>query len=342
MRRRVGFARWQSDFASGGNRYDDELTAGLRGLGLDVREHPVIGPWPLPDQHDRHTLARMLATETDWLIDNIVGSAAPEALSAAITAGRTVTLLVHYFPADDPALSASDRELLASAEAQAIKAASAVVVTSMWAASEVSARYGRDDAIVAVPGVTPTELVNGSLPDGSPTLLWLARLTRTKDPFTFVEALIRLQDLDWTARLVGPDMVDDVLSREVRNLIAAADLAGRIEVLGFRDGDALERVWAHSDLLVHTSRFETYGMVVSEALARGIPSIVTAGTGAVEAQKAGATFPGGDADALADALRQWITDPQLQRRWRIDATHARAHLTTWKDTAETVSAALTR
>ena len=40
-------------------------------------------------------------------------------------------------------------------------------------------------------------------------------------------------------------------------------------------------------------------MVVTEALARGIPSVVTAGTGAVEAQRVGATFPPGDASALA-------------------------------------------
>ena len=48
--RRLGFARWISDVPSGGNRYDDELAAGLRGLGVDVHEYAVVGPWPVPDE----------------------------------------------------------------------------------------------------------------------------------------------------------------------------------------------------------------------------------------------------------------------------------------------------
>ena len=88
MWRRVGFARWRSDLASGGNRYDDELAAGLRAQGLDVREYPVLGSWPRPAHHDRQRLTEILAAEQEWLIDNIVGAAAPEAITEAVAAGR--------------------------------------------------------------------------------------------------------------------------------------------------------------------------------------------------------------------------------------------------------------
>ena len=108
--RRVGFARWRSDQPSGGNRYDDELAIGLRALGLDVRDHEVIGPWPFPAPENRARLHELLTAEREWLIDNIVGSAAPDAIEAATGAGRRVTLLMHYFPADEPELSASGRE----------------------------------------------------------------------------------------------------------------------------------------------------------------------------------------------------------------------------------------
>lgn len=343
MARRVGFARWRSELPSGGNRYDDELVTGLRALGLNLREYGVTGPWPLPEQHDRQRLTELLTAEHDWLIDNIVGSAAPEAISAVIGAGGRVTMLMHYFPADDPSLSASERERLAATEAEAVNVANTIVVTSAWAAEEVSTRYDRHDAIVAVPGAEPAPLAPGSSPGGRPPmLLWLARLTPTKDPLTFVDALIGLKHLRWTARLVGPDSVDEDLSRQVRNRIAEAGLAGRVEVAGARSGKSLELVWADTDLLVHTSRAETYGMVVSEALARGIPSIVPSGTGAVEAQGVGAVFPPGDADALADALRTWLTDPQLQRRWRTEAAGLRLHRPTWQDTADIVASALPR
>lgn len=342
MQLRFGFARWRSDLASGGNRYDEELTAGLRARGLDVREYAVTGSWPLPSGDDRRELAGLLAREQGWLIGNIVASAAPEQVRAAIAAGRRVTLLVHYFPADDPALSGAEREHLAVTEAQAVRAASRVVVTSAWAAHEVASRYGRDDAVVAVPGTRPAAPAPGSTRGAHPPmLLWLARLSHGKDPLTVVEALARLEDLDWTARLVGPGTVDEALSRQVRDRIAQLGLADRIEVPGPLHGADLEAVWDATDLLVHTSRAETYGMVVAEALARGIPSIVASGTGAVEAQGPGETFPPGDAGALAGTLRAWLADGRLRERWRRDAAGRRARLTTWSQTAEAVASALT-
>ena len=105
-------------------------------------------------------------------------------------------------------------------------------------------------------------------------------------------------------------------------------------------------VWARADLLVHTSKSETYGMVISEALARGVPSIVASGTGAVEAQRAGraqhtgGSFAPGDAGALADVLRLWLTDPHLQERWRASAVKSRNQLPTWEDAARIVAGAL--
>ena len=340
--RRIGFARWRSGAASGGNRYDDELLTGLRALGLDVRQHRLTGPWPLPTPHDQEQLAEVLTAEPNWLLDNIVGSAAPGAIRGATRRGGRVTLLVHYFPTDDPALSASERRRLAASEADAVGAASAVVVTSAWAAAEVAARYGRADAVVAVPGVDPAPLAHGSAPSGHPpALLWLGRLTVTTDPLPLLHALGRLTDLPWTARLVGPDTVDPAVSRQVQDAIANTGLSARVEVPGARSGAALEPVWAATDLLVHTSLAETYGMVVSEALARGVPSIVASGTGAVEAQAGvGAVFTAGDAAALAEALGAWLVDPVLRERWRDRAALGRLRLPTWHDTAVSVASAL--
>ena len=74
-------------------------------------------------------------------------------------------------------------------------------------------------------------------------------------------------------------------------------------------GSALDQKWEAADLLVLPSRTETYGLVVVEALARGIPAVVTAGTGAIEALQQGATkhsaatpgtsVPAGDSTSLA-------------------------------------------
>ena len=67
------------------------------------------------------------------------------------------------------------------------------------------------------------------------------------------------------------------------------------------------------------SRAETYGMVVTEALARGIPVLGTQVNGVPEALGAapdgtvpGLLVPPGDPAALAAALRDWLTDAGLR------------------------------
>lgn len=338
----VGFARWRSDQPSGGNRYDERLTEALRARGVRVREHGVGGTWPVPSAADRRDLATLLGGERDWLIGNIIASAVPGLVASHVDAGARLTVLLHYFPADDPGLPDAARRHLAAAEGHAVRAASAVVVTSAWAAAEVAARYGRQDAVVAAPGTDPAGAARGGLGRGGvPGLLWLGRLTPGKDPLTFVDALARVRDLDWTARLAGPDTVDPALTARVRDRIDRAGLAGRVRVPGPLIGPGLDQAWDGTDLLVHTSRAETYGMVVAEALARGIPSLVAAGTGAQEALRAGAAFAPGDVETLAGTLRSWLTDGRLRERWRRDAAAGRATQAGWEQTATAVWGALT-
>jgi glycosyltransferase involved in cell wall biosynthesis len=348
--RRVGFARWISAVASGGNRYDDEVVTGLRSFGIEVTEYVVPGPWPMVDPAESRRLADLLLAEQDWLIDNILAAGAPEAIVAARAAGRRVTVLVHYFPADEIGWSRTEEDRLATSEARALAAAAGIITTSRWTAAQVRTRYGVPGAAVAVPGVEPAPRSALPAPDRPPRLLWLGRITRTKDPLTLVAALARLDDLPWTARLVGPDSMDPRYTGLVRAAIERLGLGDRIAQVGPRTSSELAAEWADAQLLVSTSRVEPYGMVVTEALARGIPSVVPDGTGAVEAQRAGlldpavepagAAFPVGDDEHLATVLRAWLTDARRRRQWRNAAIAQRPRLPTWRSTVEAVLAHL--
>jgi glycosyltransferase involved in cell wall biosynthesis len=209
-------------------------------------------------------------------------------------------------------------------------------------------RYGIAGVAVAVPGVEPAPCSPPPAPGEPPRLLWLGRITRTKDPLTLVGALARLRDLGWTAWVIGPDRVDPAYTTLVRAAIEQSGLGDRVAQLGSRCGPELEADWAGGQLLISTSRVEPYGMVVTEALARGIPSVVPAGTGAVEAQRSGAagrrraggTFPSGDDHELAAVLRGWLTDSRRRRRWRSAAIAQRSRLPTWRTTVEAVLANL--
>ncbi|GGN44326.1 glycosyltransferase involved in cell wall biosynthesis [Actinoplanes campanulatus] len=117
---------------------------------------------------------------------------------------------------------------------------------------------------------------------------------------------------------------------------------GSVRFTGPLGGAALDAVYADADLFVLPSYAETYGMVVTEALARGLPVLATDVGGVPEALgeagggRPGRLIPPGDRDALAGALREWLTDPALRARWRDRARARRETLTSWDETANRI------
>jgi glycosyltransferase involved in cell wall biosynthesis len=121
----------------------------------------------------------------------------------------------------------------------------------------------------------------------------------------------------------------------------------RIRFAGPLTGTDLDGAYAAADLLVLASHAETYGMVVTEALARGIPVLATDVGGLPEAlghapdgSRPGLLVRPGDPAALAAALRRWLTDAGLRDRLRRSALGRRDTLTGWAVTAEVVSGVL--
>ena len=119
----------------------------------------------------------------------------------------------------------------------------------------------------------------------------MAALLPNKDQSLLLDALARLTDLPWTASLVGSDTADPAYAAQLRDSVERWAWPGRVRIPGELRGPALEAEWDAADLSLLISRAETYGLVVTESLARGIPVVVREGTGAVEALAAG-TLPG--------------------------------------------------
>lgn len=84
-------------------------------------------------------------------------------------------------------------------------------------------------------------------------------------------ALCLADDPRLTLTLVG----DGAERAELEALAAELGVAEAIDFRGAVEPDAIGGIMADHDLLVHTSRHETFGMVVVEALAAGIPVLVT-------------------------------------------------------------------
>ncbi|HET8914544.1 MAG TPA: glycosyltransferase family 4 protein [Propionibacteriaceae bacterium] len=349
---RLGFVTWDRGDPTGGNVYNRALVVELRALGINVRLHVLAGPWPEGDASSHLKLARALRAEPACIVDGIVGSGSPAVVAAAVDSGHVVTILIHLPISDEVDLEPMQRQRYTALEAKTVQAASGVLCSSRWSAAELRRRYGRSDVGVAIPGVTPAPVARGSQDSGPPRILSVASLTPTKDQLTLVHALAQLADLQWTADLIGSDQADPDYADRLRAEIVAAGLHDRILVPGALAGSVLDQNWDTADLLVLPSRIETFGLVVVEALARGIPAVVTAGTGAIEALQEGATkhsaatpgtsVPAADSAGLAAVLRRWLTEPTLRHAWRQAALARRDTLPGWQQTAQAALAYLYR
>ena len=91
-----------------------------------------------------------------------------------------------------------------------------------------------------------------------------------------VEAWARVRPQGWQLTVAGPDEAGH--KAEIERAVAAAGLAELVTFAGPLYGEVKEAALLGADLLVLPSYSESFGMVVAEALAHGVPVLATTGT----------------------------------------------------------------
>jgi glycosyltransferase involved in cell wall biosynthesis len=229
-------------------------------------------------------------------------------------------------------------------ERAVLEAAGAVVTTSQWSRSRLLELYALapDRVDVAEPGVDPADLAPGSAGGGE--LLCVANVTVEKGHDVLVDALLSLSEQSWRCFCVGSVDRDPEFVEDLRRRASGAGLADRVLFPGTRTSSDLHRSYVAADLMVLASRAETYGMVVTEALAHGLPVLATDVGGLTEAlghgddgMRPGMLVPPDDPIALAAALRAWLDDAELRGRWRRAAHERRRSLPGWATTASAIA-----
>jgi glycosyltransferase involved in cell wall biosynthesis len=160
-------------------------------------------------------------------------------------------------------------------------------------------------------------------------------------------ALAHVADLPWRCVCVGALSLAPEFVAELQGGARESGLEGRFLLTGPRVGEELDSVYDEADVLVLASRAETYGMVVTEALARGLPVIATDVGGVPEAlgstpggTRPGLLVPAHDVAALADTLRLWLTEADRRDALRVAALRRRASLKGWSEAAGRVERVL--
>ena len=154
--------------------------------------------------------------------------------------------------------------------------------------------------------------------DGPVRIMTVGRLVKRKGVGQVIRALPMLADKNVELAIVGGSGSEDP---EATRLLALADqlgVADRVRMagqVGRRDMPAMLRT---ADVVVATPWYEPFGIVPLEAMACGIPLVVSAVGGLIDSVVDGLTgihVPPRDSAAIAEALRSLLDDPARMREF---------------------------
>jgi glycosyltransferase involved in cell wall biosynthesis len=329
---------------TGGYLYDRLILERLRDQGWDSTVHALDASFPSPTHAALGQAAAVLDTIPSGrivVIDGLALGGLGPLLARHADRLRLVALL-HHPLAMETGLSGDDQERLKAAERLSLAAVAMTIVTSRWTLAQVAAAGFPVDRIrVVEPGTHPAPLARGSGSEAR-NLLCVATVTPRKGHAVLVDALSRIRDRPWHLHCIGSLRRDAATTIALRQQIDQLGLTERIELLGERSHDDLDRFYHEADLFVLASYLEGYGMVLTEALARGLPVVSTDG-GAIPATlpaDAGRLVPVGDSGALADVLADLMDRPAALAALAAGARRARAQLPTWDQAAARFAAVL--
>ena len=169
-------------------------------------------------------------------------------------------------------------------------------------------RVGRWERGVDVERFDPAKADRDAFP-GEIKVLYAGRLTREKGVDLLAETFLRAHAADPRLHLLlaggGPE------EGELRER-----LGGRASFLGWLSGEELPRAYASADAFLFCSSTDTYGQVILEAAASGLPVVAVAegGPAALIENRHTGLLCRPDADHLAGTLLQLASSPALRRQ----------------------------
>jgi glycosyltransferase involved in cell wall biosynthesis len=143
-------------------------------------------------------------------------------------------------------------------------------------------------------------------------VLFVGRLVPEKGVFDLIAAYAKLSE--GVRAQVGLVFVGDGVSRQELEQLATSISPGTVSFAGFVQRDQLPAYYALAEMLILPTYTDTWGLVVNEAMACGLPVVVSRVAGCsrdlVREDWNGVLVPPGDVLALTAAMERLVSDPE--------------------------------
>jgi glycosyltransferase involved in cell wall biosynthesis len=188
-------------------------------------------------------------------------------------------------------------------------------------------RYGSYAPKLVLPlGVTASSIIPQApqqlreryrIPPDIPIVLFLSRLHHKKRPDLLIEAVAQLLHDRQSVHLILAGTGDDDYTQYLQDLVISLKVQSHITFIGFVVGQDKQLLLQGADIFALLSYSENFGIAVAEALAAGMPVLITPGiqiSSQVEAARAGLIVPG-ELEAVKTALNQLLNSSELRHQF---------------------------
>ncbi len=286
----------------------------------------------------------------------------PAGIAVARLFDRPLVVHVHSTEVDRSGSGVNPR--IFDVERAGMLAADRVIAVSEWTKSIIAKRYGIAPSKIDVVhnGVDAGSLVDGAAAPGGgargadargevagvgipgrtaahawraegPLVLYLGRITSQKGPEYFLHAARRVLERLPNARFVLAGSGD--MATRMIELANEMGIGRRVMFTGFLRRDEVSRLFELADCYVMPSVSEPFGIAALEAVAHGVPTIVSKSSGVSEVLASALKVDFWDTDDLAEKIVAVVTRPALAEELRARGREEIGALT-WESAAAKV------
>ncbi len=227
----------------------------------------------------------------------------PAGVAAKKSTGKP--LVVHMHATELDRTGENYNEIVFGMEKEGYGRSRQVITVSDLTRNTVINRYGIDPGKVvtvhnAIEASTLKEIDSIKRNLKEKIVTFLGRITFQKGPEYFIEAAYKILQRDRNIRFVmagSGDMLNKMIER-----VAALGIADRFHFTGFLKGDAVDKMFALSDVFVMPSVSEPFGLVPLEAMRINVPVVISKQSGVAEILRHALKIDFWDVEGLADAI----------------------------------------